>query len=982
MKNWWKILLVLLVGCVEMSAQQLDHVPGEILIRLPDGVAANVFADIVEEFNGKQTQFQIKSQPSQTANIWLYSFDNQIINEYSFLTFLKNHPLVISAQFNHWTEHRSAPDDLFYGLQWHWNNTGQSGGSTGTDVEMEAAWDITTGGVTAQGDTIVLAIIDDGIDLNHPDLQQNLWINHAEIPFNGLDDDANGFIDDYRGWNVFSEADNQGIGSHGTAVAGVAGAIGNNELDVAGVNWNIKIMPIMASGGTEAEIIAAYDYACIQRSIYNLTDGTQGAFVVATNTSFGIDQGNPNDAPLWCSFFDILGEVGIISVAATTNENVNVDVLGDLPTTCSSPYLISVTATDHDDNRNFSGYGAENVDMAAPGKDVWTLAQGEGVGLRTGTSFAAPAVTGLVGLIYSLPCSHLGIMAINEPISTAELVRDFIYSGVENIPDLENEISTGGRMNAHLALSAALNLCENCTAAVIADETHLSPTEISIDFVDFDSDSTDIFWKRSFDILWSHTDNISSPVLLSGLDDCTDYEYYLVSNCGENQITTTVHGVQTIGCCLPPDEINWGLTDITTALISWTTDEYNAGYFYRYRSDENEEWEYSPDTIEAVFSFSNMLPCTLTEMQIAAICPESDTTFYSESIYIESGGCGTCTDADYCAAQGFSSAAEYIDGILIGSFSFYNGDNDGYGDFTGESIELVIGDEIFFSLSPGFPFIEYEENWQIWLDLDQSGSFEEEEAIFQTNEPSTGIVTGSFTLPENTIGGSTRMRIAMNYAGDNSPLPSPCLSFPFGEIEDYCVQINQSSGGSGSSCPFPIALNVIDSTENSVQLLWNHIDNAEGYEVVYQSTDLSFSEVIHVENNEILIDNLSNCGTYTMHIKTICGDAENSIYSPVFEFAPMCNSAISVTESLLSNWSIFPNPTTGDFRISITDNTIQEAEISILAADGKLISLQKKQFSPTQNSLTINSLQNQTAGVYFVKILSNERIEVLKIVKQ
>ncbi len=983
MKNWWKIALFLLVGCASISAQQLDHVQGEVLVRLHTGVEPNSFANIIEEFNGKQTQFEIKSHSSHKANIWLYSFNNQVINEYSFLGFLKNHPLVIEAQFNHWTEHRNVPNDVFYGLQWHWNNTGQSAGTTGLDVDAAAAWDITTGGVTAQGDTIVLAIIDDGMDLNHSDLQQNLWINHAEIPFNGIDDDGNGFVDDYRGWNVFSEADNQGIGSHGTAVAGVAGAIGNNGLDLAGINWNVKIMSVMASGGTEAEIIAGYDYACIQRSIYNQTDGAQGAFVVATNTSFGIDAGNPDESPLWCSFFDILGDVGILNVAATSNENVNVDVVGDLPTTCTSPYLISVTATDHNDARNFSAYGIEHVDIAAPGEAVWTLAQGEGVGLRTGTSFAAPAVTGLVGLLYSLPCAHLGTVAVNEPILAAELVRDFIYAGVEAIPDLADEISTGGRMNAHLSLTTALNLCENCTAAVIADETQLSPTEISIAFVDFDSDSTDIFWRRTDDdITWNHAENINSPVLLSGLDDCTAYEYYLVSNCGESQVTNAIHEIQTIGCCLPPADINWALTDITSALINWTADEYNEGYFYRYKLEGSEDWEYDLDTIHPPFSFF-MLPCTVTEMQITPICSETDASFYGESFFIMAGGCGTCTDADYCTAQGFSTAAEYIEGVLIGAYSSSsNGDNGGYGDFTGEDIELNIGEESSFSLTPGFHFTEYEEAWQIWIDLDHSGTFENEERIFHTDEPQEGIVTGSFTLPEGTAGGSTRMRIAMSYAETGTSLPSPCVSFPFGEVEDYCVYINQFSGGGGVNCAFPAQINIVDSTESSIQLAWSAISNADSYEISYQAADLSFSDIINVTDNEFLLTELVTCMPYSLHIKTICENGWSSIYSPVFEFSPLCTSAISENENTNSGWSVFPNPTTDIFRLHMADNTIRDVVISILAADGKMISTQKQSFSANENGLVIDNLTTQSAGVYFLKIQSTRGTEVLKVIKQ
>lgn len=370
-------------------------------------------------------------------------------------------------------------------------------------------------------------------------------------------------------------------------------------------------------------------------------------------------------------------------------------------------------------------------------------------------------------------------------------------------------------------------------------------------------------------------------------------------------------------------------------------------------------------------------------MQIIAICPESEATYYSESIFIESSDCGTCTDASYCSIQGFSTAAEYINGVLIGSYSSFNGDNGGYGDFTGETIELISGEEIFFSLSPGFPFLEYEEAWRIWIDLDHSGTFEESEVIFQTDQPQTGIVTGAFTLPETTIPGPTRMRIAMSYVDNTSSSLQPCVSFPFGEVEDYCVQINQLSGSSDGGCSFPTALQMIDTIEErSVLLSWSPVDNVESYEIIYQSTDLSFSDIINTTENEILIEGLSNCGTYSMHIKTICGEELSSPYSPAFTFSPLCVISISKEVSSTSDWFVYPNPTTNNFKISIADGTIQDVEISVLSANGKLISRQNKRFSSSQNSLIISSLQTQSAGVYFIKIQTERGTEVLKIIKQ
>jgi len=982
MINCLKIFVFLLLTCVSLSAQQLNHVQGEVLVCLPEGVEITQFSEALEEFNGKQTQIQLKSQVSQHARIWLYTFDNQIVDEYEFLAFLKDHPLITTAQFNHWTTHRNTPDDLFYGLQWHWNNTGQSEGLTGADIAAEAAWDITTGGVTAQGDTIVIAVIDDGIDLEHPDLQPNLWVNHGEIPFNDHDDDENGYVDDYRGYNVYSELDNQGIGSHGTSVAGVAGAVGNNGLDIAGVNWDVKIMSILAAGGTEAEIISGYDYALSQRLIYNSTNGEFGAFVVATNTSFGIDQGNPDEAPLWCDFFDLLGNFGILSVAATSNDNVNVDEVGDLPTTCSSPYLISVTATDHNDERVSAAYGVENVDLAAPGTNVWTLAQGGGVGLRSGTSFAAPAVTGLVALLYSLPCAHLGTIALNEPITAAEIVRDLVYAGVENIPSLAGEVGSGGRINAGLSLQIALDLCQPCTPAVTSNETILSPIEVSIDFLDFDSDSTDIFWKRSDEDMWLSAQNVSYPVLFSDLDTCTAYDYYFVSNCLGNQVTSSVHSTQTNGCCLPPTDVQYELVNELNAVINWSSDAYNSGYFYRYRVGLGDNWIAGNEEITAPFIFTDALPCNLIEFQLGVLC-EGEGITYSNSTFILTGGCGTCTDASYCTMQGFSSSGEYIESILIEDFLMSSGNNEGYGDFTGHSIELVVGEEVSFSLIPGFPFIPYEESWAIWIDINHDGTFDSAtETMWESSTPNAEIEAGTFVLPTNIMEGSTRMRIAMTYAGDGEVL-YPCIPFPYGEVEDYCVFIyGDTTTGGNNSCILPDTFTNEIITENAVLIDWEDNLNIDSFKVFLQATNLSYSTEMVVVDSEVLLEDLEECEDYNLYVKSFCPFGGVSDYTTAFTFSSSCMTSNIEDATNSDNIIIFPNPTSDIFEISLPDTFTEPIHLSLFAADGKCVFKERKDVITGDNKLIISDLVSESAGIYFLKIQSKNTSQTLKIVKE
>src|SRR5690606_5975802 len=122
--------------------------------------------------------------------------------------------------------------------QWHWLNTGAGGGLLDADIDAEIAWDFTTGGLTANGDTIVVAIIDSGLDYNHEDIAANVWINHSEIPGNGIDDDGNGYVDDVYGWNAYDENGDIWGNSHGLQVAGMVGAVGNNGIGITGMNWN------------------------------------------------------------------------------------------------------------------------------------------------------------------------------------------------------------------------------------------------------------------------------------------------------------------------------------------------------------------------------------------------------------------------------------------------------------------------------------------------------------------------------------------------------------------------------------------------------------------------------------------------------------------------------------------------------------------------------------------------------------------------
>ncbi len=149
---------------------------------------------------------------------------------------------------------------------------------------------------------------------------------------------------------------------------------------------------------------------------------------MATNASWGIDNANPNNYPVWCAYYDDLGEVGILNCGATANNNVNIDAVGDMPTACGSDFMISVTATNTNDVRTFSGYGATTIDLGAPGESVYLPSGSTGYANTSGTSFASPCVAGAIALVYSAPCPDLATLTLSNPQSAASQVRGYILN--------------------------------------------------------------------------------------------------------------------------------------------------------------------------------------------------------------------------------------------------------------------------------------------------------------------------------------------------------------------------------------------------------------------------------------------------------------------------------------------------------------------------------------------------------------------------
>ena len=425
----------------DKTQETATYVENEIIIWLEQDVDAATFS-----INSKAGIFP-KRLLSKRLNIWLFEIEESKVPREERMQRLTRNADVRLIQNNHTNIvlRESIPDDPDYEYQW-----------APEVMELPHAWErFGTDGVTSTGDTIVVAVIDGGADLSHEDM--HFWKNLHEIPNNGIDDDDNGYIDDFDGWNAYSHNGNITCHHHGTHVAGILGAIGNNGKGICGVNWNVRVMPISGSTSNESVVVEAYSYALEMRARYNETNGEEGAFIVATNSSFGVDNGNPDNYPIWCAMYDEMGAVGILSCGAGPNKNVSVDEVGDVPSTCPGNYLIGVTNTNSADEKfGSAGYGITNIDIGAPGTNIYSTIPYNEYNSLTGTSMATPQVSGTIALMYAAMPQEMMQVCKNNPAEFCLSVRKSLLEGADHLSSLDGLVAYGRRLNAFGAIERAL----------------------------------------------------------------------------------------------------------------------------------------------------------------------------------------------------------------------------------------------------------------------------------------------------------------------------------------------------------------------------------------------------------------------------------------------------------------------------------------------------------------------------------------------
>lgn len=344
---------------------------------------------------------------------------------------LASHPAIEFAEPNYIIKaDQAAPKDPRFSEQWALGDGEQSSAQVGAGINVTRAWERSTGSPQT-----VIAVIDSGIDFSHPDLSANQWTNAGEQD-NRIDDDGNGLADDLHGWDFVADGSEikDELG-HGTAIAGIIAAEGNNGVGIAGVMWRAALMSlrVLDGGGTGdvAGAVEAIDYAV-----------AHGAGVI--NLSWG----TPQQSQALADALVRAEQKGVLVVCSAGNDGNNIEGIAHYPAAYNLPNVIAVASTDNSGQlTSWSNWGGARVSITAPGTDILTTARGGEYRPVTGSSYSAPHVTGVAGLVRTL-----------KPRLSARRTREMIIQGARQVSALQGKVASNGALNAAGALGAVETL--------------------------------------------------------------------------------------------------------------------------------------------------------------------------------------------------------------------------------------------------------------------------------------------------------------------------------------------------------------------------------------------------------------------------------------------------------------------------------------------------------------------------------------------
>jgi len=461
------------VNSIKSQTEKAPYVPGELIVKYKAGTSSKT-NHLITKLNARV----IEAIPNDLVELW--QLDNwkgkmdmeQIAQNY------KDHPDIefIEPNYLYTTAEIELPNDTDFSQQWALHNDGELEGSIeDADIDAPEAWE-----VQSVSDSIVVGIIDTGVDWRHPDLINNIWQNSGEDldgdgvlvkkngkwvfdpkDVNGKDDDGNGYIDDFIGWNFldnnnqpFDYASAEGgefVQSHGTHVAGIIGATGNNSKGISGVTHKVQMAPLKFLSdkqnpkGTSWQVVRAINYAV--KMGMQISNNSWGGNIDAENVSLAIQNASNNNH----LFVTVAGNGGKDDIG---DNNMEVPYY---PAYYGIENMITVANTNHSDVLSTSSnYDLQSISIAAPGTDIFSCLPHNSAyynapyGNKSGTSMAAPFVTGTCALLWQKQLDLLDTVFCQN-------IKQIVLDNVDLVPALLDRTISGGRLNAYNALIASLD---------------------------------------------------------------------------------------------------------------------------------------------------------------------------------------------------------------------------------------------------------------------------------------------------------------------------------------------------------------------------------------------------------------------------------------------------------------------------------------------------------------------------------------------
>jgi GEVED domain len=467
-----------------------------------------------------------------------------------------------------------------------------------------------------------------------------------------------------------------------------------------------------------------------------------------------------------------------------------------------------------------------------------------------------------------------------------------------------------------------------------------------------------------------------SPWLIDGLMKCELYRVEIMSFCGDSLSDFTDPVIfETDGCCRIPSGFQSSLVSDTFATFIWDDVIQADSFAVRYKlTDQKEEDAWiRVFTSETSLTLEDLDSCSAYDVQLKSLCHQ-ESTEYSASYLLQTLGCGVCTSLEYCVTGGIDATSSWIDSIAFANFSMKSGSNDGYFAYTTEQTALERGRTYDFFVVPGFAGGTCREYIRVWMDLDQDGSFNDSTELLLDTVDLSGLGVGSSVRFDDALPrGITRLRIAMKPMTESDTIPpDACGVFNFGEVEDYCIRIDEP-------CPPAENVDTVFVTTTSATFTWDSDTTAFGYIYSVNIAGEPGGEPMITGDTMVELTGLEECTEYEFKIISVCDQETDSL---IFEFKTRCETAVEDLAPLVRNMKIFPNPFSSQFHLELEAVEALQGYIQLSSITGQILhSEQLDVFAGERIVRDFDALQEAAPGIYILVIQTDNKLLARKLIK-